>query len=246
MTLKLLLIYKSDRVYPSRFEPTYLILTELRKIIINAIEKHVAPRKNLTLVDYGCGNMPYKPFFEPYVSNYIGVDVPSHFDTGYTADVTIFTDEAGRVPDIADNSADIVFSIMVLEHVNDPALYLSECYRMLKPGGRLIISTLGYWVYHAYPVDYWRWTSPGLEKIIVDAGFKVLDMDGRVNLVPISLQLFQDGIVNKFPAALRPYFIFVMQFLMTQIEKFYSPYRDNRDAAEYIFVATKEEPAAES
>lgn len=38
-----------------------------------------------------------------------------------------------------DREFDFVFSIFVIEHVTEPHIFLNECYRILKPGGKLII-----------------------------------------------------------------------------------------------------------
>ncbi len=43
-----------------------------------------------------------------------------------------------------------------------PGLYLSECFRVLRPGGQLLLSTHGVFPYHPDPVDLWRWTCEGL------------------------------------------------------------------------------------
>lgn len=237
MTLRLILDIKYDRVHPSRFQHDYLILSQLTKAFDRLIKQHIAHMKDAVLVDYGCGNMPYKFMFDPYVSEYIGVDVPSHHDTGFSAEVDVYTDENGRVPDIADKSADIVFTNMVLEHVDDPILYLNECYRMLKPGGTLFLATLGYWIYHPTPVDYWRWMGPGLRKNIEDTGFEVKVMDGVVGLAACGVQMFQDGVLPKLPGFMRPYWIYFFQRFAGLMNSFYGPYRDDRDAAGYIFIA---------
>jgi SAM-dependent methyltransferase len=42
---------------------------------------------------------------------------------------------------IADNSIDIVTSLAVIEHLSDPAKYLSEIYRILTKGGYFILTT---------------------------------------------------------------------------------------------------------
>ena len=42
---------------------------------------------------------------------------------------------------IQENSADILVSSEVIEHVNDPSLMVSEAKRILKPGGILVLST---------------------------------------------------------------------------------------------------------
>jgi malonyl-CoA O-methyltransferase len=43
---------------------------------------------------------------------------------------------------LADNSVDIVFSNLMIQWAENPAQVLSECRRVLRPGGRLMISTL--------------------------------------------------------------------------------------------------------
>jgi 2-polyprenyl-3-methyl-5-hydroxy-6-metoxy-1,4-benzoquinol methylase len=69
---------------------------------------------------------------------------------------------------------DFVLSSQVLEHVLDPAFYLSECFRVLKPGGKLLVTTHGTFWDHACPHDYWRWTAYGLRQAVENAGFGVL------------------------------------------------------------------------
>ena len=41
----------------------------------------------------------------------------------------------------ADQSFDLIVSFEVFEHLEDPQRYLSECRRVLRPGGRLVLST---------------------------------------------------------------------------------------------------------
>jgi SAM-dependent methyltransferase len=91
-----------------------------------------------------------------------------------------------------DCTADVVVSTQVLEHVPDPRAYLLECRRILKPGGMLILTTHGYWEYHPQPTDLWRWTGPGLRKLVEASGFRVLDCTGLLGLASSGLHLFQD------------------------------------------------------
>jgi len=53
---------------------------------------------------------------------------------------------SGRIP-YDDDSFDIVVSLNVLEHVEDPLSCFREIYRVLKPGGRFIGKTPGKWHY---------------------------------------------------------------------------------------------------
>lgn len=40
-----------------------------------------------------------------------------------------------------DSSFDLVYSVEVIEHLRSPYDFLDECYRILRPGGKLILST---------------------------------------------------------------------------------------------------------
>ena len=47
---------------------------------------------------------------------------------------------------------------------------MRELRRIVRPGGRVLASTHGTYVYHPNPLDLWRWTQPGLERLFLDAG----------------------------------------------------------------------------
>src|SRR5262249_50864286 len=75
------------------------------------------------------------------------------------------------------NAFDCVLSTQVLEHVSEPDTYLSEAFRLLKPGGRLLLSTHGSWEDHGCPYDFRRWTADGLEYDLRKAGFDIESME---------------------------------------------------------------------
>jgi 2-polyprenyl-3-methyl-5-hydroxy-6-metoxy-1,4-benzoquinol methylase len=61
----------------------------------------------------------------------------------------------GRTTSVAvpDNSFDVVICYDVFEHVSQPAAILAECHRLLKPGGKMLIGTWGW--YHPYAPHLW-------------------------------------------------------------------------------------------
>lgn len=69
-----------------------------------------------------------------------------------------FVDIKTNLVPIVSGTADLIWLIQVLEHVDDLARYLEECNRILKNGEKLILSNLRHWLYHLDPVDNWRWT----------------------------------------------------------------------------------------
>jgi SAM-dependent methyltransferase len=183
-----------------------------------------------TVLDLGCGSTPYREIFVPLVTQYLGADI----DMNPYADLQI--DISGRVP-VEDSSIDVILSTQVLEHVPVPRSYLLEARRLLKPNGRIILSTHGYWMYHPDPVDYWRWTKAGLRKVIEEAGFQVESVRGVMNLASTGLQLFQDGLASNVPSPLLPIFYYVVQRVVGLLDKLGSDESRNRDACIFVVRA---------
>ena len=140
------------------------------------------PGPQATVVDFGCGEQPYRSLFSG--CNYFGVDLAGN------AAADVHTDPNGRVP-LADESADLVLSTQALVHVADPVTYLDECHRMLRPGGTLVLTTHGVMFAIRHPTDFWRWTCDGLRLIVERAGFAIAEQRGLMTLTAAGLQLLQ-------------------------------------------------------
>ena len=194
-----------------------------------AAELQIQPGSRL--LDYGCAELPYRHFFSAS-ADYAGADLPGN------PQAEIVLAEDGTVP-VGDESFDAVLSTQVLEHVRDPELYLSECFRVLRPGGRMMLSTHGIFVFHPDPVDYWRWTCSGLERIIKQAGFGVTRTEGVVGLLPIAFQLAQDSIYWKIPVALRGPFAAAMQTVIGWADRLHGDGGRRMNASVFVVVAEK-------
>lgn len=150
--------YNLGRSQPSPGEKSFLPLTDVRSVI-----SRYSTDSEVVLLDYGCGGSPYRELFPN--ADYRRADYISIMGLDYQVaeDCSIQCDDA---------TFDVVLSTQVLEHVREPALYLSEAYRVLKPGGRLILTTHGAFYDHGCPFDFRRWTTDGLSFDLKDAGFK--------------------------------------------------------------------------
>jgi SAM-dependent methyltransferase len=224
-----------ERLYPKiwgRMAARFYYLRELRRQLEKVISLFVKNSPHQLLADYGCGNKPYQPLFDPFVEQYIGLDLALNTK----ADVTI--NPQGKI-DMPDESVGFVLSTQVLEHVENPGEYLKEAHRILQKGGKLILSTHGYWMFHPDPTDYWRWTSTGLQKIVKEAGFEVVYFEGILGRSAMGLQLFQDGILFKIPQPLRFIWAMIMQPLIIFFDKIILSSSRNQDACTFILVATK-------
>lgn len=224
----------NPRLNPGVFHSRWYHLTALRDVLIEESKEAMGKREpGQTLVDLGCGSMPYREIYEPLAGHYIGVDLPENLG----ADLHI--SQSGQVP-LDDASVDIVLSSQVLEHVPAPQVYLEEAYRLLKPGGLLFLSTHGYWMYHPDPTDFWRWTREGLRKEIEQAGFRIEHIRGVMNLAAAGLQLFQDGVSKRIPSQLRPLFFWLINRAMAIVDKLGGAEARNRDACVFVIRAIKE------
>jgi len=222
----------NKRLYPPLLSPRFYYLRQLRKQIETVARQFLDTGKALRLADYGCGNMPYQPVVAPHVGEYIGIDLAEN------PRAAIHISPLGKI-NLPDRQMDVVLSTQVLEHVEDPLFYLSEAHRILKPGGLLILSTHGYWMFHPDPTDYWRWTSAGLRKIVVQSGFEVQYFRGIIGRAAMGLQLFQDGLLFKLPRFLWPVLALFLQPLIAFFDATTSQYTRDKDACTFVLVARK-------
>lgn len=204
--------------------------TELERFL----SAHGGSFEGKRVLDYGCGAMPYHYLFEQAgVRDYVGADLER---SGGEPPVRL--GPRGEIPQSA-GLFDAVLSFQVLEHVEDPAFYLSECRRVLKDGGRLLLSTHGFWKYHPEPVDFWRWTSEGLRKTVTAAGFEAVSFRGVFGLPAIGMQLWQEGVSGAIPPALRPAFFFLLQGMIGFQDRLTPQASKDRDAGTYFLTAVK-------
>lgn len=151
-----------ERLKPAPAEWDYLILKDIVTYVSNA-----AASCEGRLIDFGCGRSPYREMFSK--CEYLRADL----DKSKGADYLVAPD--GTV-DAPSGGFDVVLSTQVAEHVTYPPVYLKEAWRLLKPGGMLILTTHGMWEDHAVPYDFQRWTADGLDRDLQAAGFPAGDV----------------------------------------------------------------------
>lgn len=175
--------HENRRLYPKFWNTDYVLLIKIRDSLNQAMTKHLSGNKQqITALDFGCGDIPYKPIITPYVDKYIACDL----ENNDKADIV--TDLESKVP-LPDSSIDLVLSIQVLEHVLNVDSYLMECNRVLRDDALLILSTHGWWTHHPYPHDLRRWTFEGLKYELNRFGFEVIDNYWMIGMLAYSSQL---------------------------------------------------------
>ncbi len=63
----------------------------------------------------------------------------------------------------------------MIEHIPEPDKSLAELYRVLKPGGSLVLQVPFQYPLHDEPLDFHRWTCHGLRRAAARHGFSVDD-----------------------------------------------------------------------
>lgn len=107
----------------------------------------------------------------PEASQHITIDFPETGARLYGTKPHIWGD-AQQLP-LASSCSDTVLLLEVAEHLPHPDRAFKECARVLKPGGRLVVSTPFLYPEHDLPYDYHRWTSVGLKSALTENGLHV-------------------------------------------------------------------------
>lgn len=185
-----------ERVTPSVTNSRYLILNFLSSRMKEISSRLINEQEGLRILDVGCGLKPYQSYFGK-TDVYVGIDKSWAVEWMKALDVRVFAED---IP-FKSNLFNIVLCTQVLEHVAFPEQALKEIYRVLKLGGRLILSAPGIWVEGHETVDLWRWTSEGLRKMLSLAGFEVEEaysMDSIGSLFQFMLLYVPNSHVAKY------------------------------------------------
>ena len=144
------------------------------KAITNAL-----PEFSGILLDVGCGSQPYRSLLTSSpskVDRYLGLDLQGQSYGGVPAtERTDLTWDGITIP-LANDSIDTAIATEVLEHCPEPAVTLSEIYRVLRPGGTFFFTVPFLWPLHDSPCDFWRYTPYSLESLLKNAGFRSIQL----------------------------------------------------------------------
>lgn len=136
----------------------------------NAV-KSIACDVTGTVLDVGCGLCAYRPLFNQ-ASQYVGLEVPETDWMRASAATALYD---GRQLPVGDCSVDFILCNQVMEHVAEPTKLLSEIHRVLKPDGEILLTVPFLWNEHELPHDYRRWTLGGLQQLLLQSGFEVIE-----------------------------------------------------------------------
>lgn len=130
------------------------------------------------VLDFGCGAKPYKELFA-HCRSYVGVDYDGSGHEHTNEAIDFYYD--GKTLPFEAARFDGIFASEVFEHLFTPPDILPELYRVLKTGGKMLITCPFVWPEHEKPYDYARYTLFALTDMLTKAGFRVLTTDKNGN-----------------------------------------------------------------
>jgi SAM-dependent methyltransferase len=154
---------------PSLTHPYYFI----RKNLYRKIGEY-ADQLRGDLLDFGCGSKPYKSLFVD-AKTYTGVDFENPGHNHINEQIDYFYN--GQSLPFEDNKFDCIFCSEVFEHLFNLDQILPELNRVLKPGGKMLITCPFVWPEHEKPYDFARYTVYALKSKLENNGFETLVID---------------------------------------------------------------------
>jgi SAM-dependent methyltransferase len=188
------------------------------------------------VLDVGAGSYPrYRGIFT--YDEYITMNV----EPGKNTDIV------GRIENIPspDNAYDSIVCTQVLGDVYELKKAWSELYRVLRPGGSLLVTENLFDVIHDEPYDFWRFTEYSLRKLAEESGFTVTILEKRGGYRSVMAQLRARYLIERFDASRKWYARFFS--IIFKIDGEWARFWDKKDTSRankifthgYILIAHK-------
>ncbi|VAW90092.1 hypothetical protein MNBD_GAMMA17-1628 [hydrothermal vent metagenome] len=200
---------QTDSTHPDAFKDQWVPETRLGKWFLSTewwsvfvlneaisdlhqLARERLPEERPVLLDIGCGQGASFPLLEQYFSpqSICGVDVDPALlklaelsGENCCCEVDIHRDSAKKL-DLPDNTFDMVFCHQLIHHITFREEAMEEIYRVLKPGGLLLLSESCQHFLRVYWVE-WLFRHPKMEQktaegyieLVNGAGFEMTEND---------------------------------------------------------------------
>ena len=126
--------------------------------VLTAADKYGVGCKDKTILDLGCYDGAISGgYLKAGAKHVIGVDIDEPAVRIAQAqhsgpNIEFHVSNTVELP-LPDNCVDTIFCYDVFEHVSCPSPILEQCHRVLKPGGKMLIGTWGW--YHPFAPHLW-------------------------------------------------------------------------------------------
>jgi SAM-dependent methyltransferase len=177
------------------------------------LRRHFAGAKYGLLLDLGCGTRPYRRLYDPACEKSIGADRPGDYFPQAGVDLHCSAED---IP-LETESVDAVLLAEVLHDLAEPQKALREIFRILRPGGTLIVTSPFLVPVCDGPYDHVRYTQTGLDALLQRNGFSTEAVHPVGDLFAASIQLGLRPVLKCWNAAAKR---LRWPFLYTRINPF--------------------------
>ncbi len=150
--------------------PSYYICNTYIDHYVRYIQKYSSG----IFLDCGCGSVPYYEIYKDQVNEVICTDWQQTKHDNQHVDVYSDLNEGLN---FEDRSFDTVLLTDVLEHIYTPAKLINDIFRVLKPGGKVIIAVPFLYKIHEEPYDYHRYTEFSLRRMCQESGLRIIEFE---------------------------------------------------------------------
>jgi SAM-dependent methyltransferase len=163
---------------------------------------------NGNILDFGGGSKPYQNLFKNS-QNYFSIEVLGNKEN-LRSDIYY---DGSKLP-FADNAFDSILCTEVFEHVEKLDDVLDELYRVLKPGGRMIVTTPFMCMEHEMPYDFRRLSFNGLSNLMKKNKFKILVSQKLLNNFHVFFQTLNFYICQVILKKKTKYLKYIIYFFL--------------------------------
>lgn len=225
-------VFKKGKLRANHNEKFVFVSSRLTvDIIAKHYQQNALPYFKGSLLDLGCGSVPFYSFYKEKVTQVTCADWEQSMHQNLFLDV--FCDLNESLP-FDTESFDSVLLSDVLEHIRKPEQLIQEIHRILKKDGVLIMNVPYYYCLHEEPHDYFRYTEFALKSMTSDAGLEMELLQRTGGTLEIMTDLFAKNI-RPIPLIGKPLCQF-SQFLTWQLLKIKPIYKvAQKTAVKYPF-----------
>jgi 2-polyprenyl-3-methyl-5-hydroxy-6-metoxy-1,4-benzoquinol methylase len=191
---------------------SYKSVMMMRKIYFPKILQDITFSKEMKVLDIGCAYGYFLKLCDEMECETYGIDISKYAikQAKKETKAKLFVHDVNKgLPMFSNNFFDLVTMFDVIEHLISPFLTLKEIYRVLKPRGRLVITTPNLnsidrlikkffgkeeeWHGYYDKTHLYLFTPSSLKFLVERSGFKIVKIETPFHLLPRFIQ----KIVNK-------------------------------------------------
>jgi SAM-dependent methyltransferase len=177
----------------------YFVVKYLQLFIKRQLNQLIAP--GCLVGDIGCGEQPLRELIEALGGIYTGIDIEQNSQNTVQVIASIT-----NVP-LPDSHFDVILCTEVLEHVSDTDAAFCELARLLKPGGKMVVTVPFAYPLHEEPYDFVRLTPYQIRECARNTRLEIVELEVSGNELEVMATVWSNMwdrmIVNSKPGVAR-------------------------------------------